>query len=177
MVCRPDQSDNAPDDRTQRGLSRLQRNILALIADKYRLDYAEILEVHFHFPHAPRARGGLYHAYRQRVGEKRYAKAMSSVSRACQRLEGRGLIAINRGTPVLIQLTPEGVGWVKANVPTQNVKTIEEFQEERAKLWAKVKAQLGNASGRDRVEDACRAYSRLSADERERFFLRIKEDI
>src|SRR5262245_41447125 len=101
-----------------RGLSPLQRHILTEAAKQRRLYYVEILVSYFgwkptnpiirygqhhSFPAGPRNEAGSIvgpgsqHFSRTEIGEQTYRKVMATLSRACQRLDARGLVTCLSG--------------------------------------------------------------------------------
>jgi hypothetical protein len=75
-----------------RGLSDLQRFILVRAATTERLYYADVLEGFFGWVPRPATGPGGHRFSRREIGEAAYRKAMASLSRACRRLEWRGLV-------------------------------------------------------------------------------------
>jgi hypothetical protein len=83
-----------------RGLSELQRYILAEAAERDRLDHAEILAGYFGWQGRPgrnhSSRVGQGGFSRAGIGEQIYRKVMATLSRACRRLAQRGLVTCVR---------------------------------------------------------------------------------
>jgi hypothetical protein len=81
------------------------------------LYYPEVLREHFGFevrshwwsPERGERPTSGQHFPMQRIGERRYRSARSSLSRAVVRLEARGLIERRRGYPAGLDLTERGV--------------------------------------------------------------------
>jgi hypothetical protein len=119
-----------------RGLSELQRYILAEAGTKRRLYYTEVLvgyfkwvarhPVVFHVADLPGTEckkgemcspGDQYFSRRQ-IGEPVYRKTMTTLSRACGRLEARGLVRCLVGSRSHwsgVETTEAGRDWLSAN--------------------------------------------------------------
>jgi hypothetical protein len=114
-----------------RGLSRLQRHILAEAGRRSRVFYAEVLAGYFGWaPKYPLKRDsdgtlagpGDQKFSRRGVGEKVYRKTLATLSRSCLRLQQRGLVTCLRGEYgrwAAVEITDKGREWLSANlVPT-----------------------------------------------------------
>lgn len=80
-----------------RGLSDLQRWILAEARKRDRLYYADICEKYYGWPRKTDSQGnplsiGSQHFSRSEIGEREYNRVMATISRSCLRLEKRGLV-------------------------------------------------------------------------------------
>jgi hypothetical protein len=102
-----------------RGLSDLQRYILARAATVPRLHYVDILAEYFGWE-----RGGWdtnghsgQHFSRRRIGEKRYGKTMATLSRSVFRLQDRGLVVWMTGWAKwsAAEITDKGREWLSVN--------------------------------------------------------------
>jgi hypothetical protein len=107
-----------------RGLSDLQRYIVAKAATVERLYYADILQEHFGWQPVFRPRDGYDKATRtpkyeigqqrfdpERIGRTRYHQTMVTLSRAADRLQQRGLVTClvaARSHWSAVEITPEG---------------------------------------------------------------------
>jgi hypothetical protein len=112
-----------------RGLSGLQRYILAEAGRRSRVYHAEVLAGDYGWrPRRPLVRdaGGQLrfpgdpHFSPAQVGVARYRSTISVLSRASRSLEDRGLITCARGGPShwsAVEITDRGRGWLAANTP------------------------------------------------------------
>ncbi len=80
-----------------RGLSDLQRWILAEARKRDRLYYADICEKYYGWPRKTDVAGnplsrGSQHFSRSEIGNREYNRVMATISRSCLRLEKRGLV-------------------------------------------------------------------------------------
>jgi hypothetical protein len=110
-----------------RGLSDLQRYILAEAGQRLRVYHAEVLAGFYGWrPRRPLARdaGGQLrspgdpHFFPAQIGVARYRSTISVLSRACRSLEGRGLITSVRGGLshwAAVEITDKGREWLAAN--------------------------------------------------------------
>jgi len=112
-----------------RGFSKLQRFILtrAATAADYLLRSEILVEFWGWKPISPirsrdGKRAGLYHFSRKRIGEKRYASVMASLSRACRNLQERGLIEQLVGhSGNCLAITPKGRACVCSEIASRSV--------------------------------------------------------
>jgi hypothetical protein len=104
-----------------RGLSELQRYIVASAAMRDRLYYRDILEGYLRGKSKRLAHQesdvGQHGAFfsRQRIGNLEYRRAMATLSRACQRLERRGLVRCVCGSwthKPAVEITDIGRTWL-----------------------------------------------------------------
>jgi hypothetical protein len=131
-----------------RGLSKLQRHILMTAGRQQRVYYADVLERYFGWKPAPRrdrtARSleryregdtfdgrtvtadeigmlkypGSQYFSRRQIGEATYSKTMATLSRACLRLERRGLVKCLQGKIshwAGVEITDRGREWLSAH--------------------------------------------------------------
>jgi hypothetical protein len=127
-----------------RGLSPLQRHILAEAGRRRRVFYAEVLEGYFGWEPVrplkrykagdkegypkqrpiPREQVGMlrspgdHYFSRRAIGAARYNSAMASLSRACARLGDRGLVTCLYGTVCRwsgVEITDKGSEWLSVN--------------------------------------------------------------
>jgi hypothetical protein len=109
-----------------RGLSRLQRYILAEAGRRPRVYHAEVLVGFFGWrPRRPLVYDGGQllspvspRFSRARIGERQYEQATDSVQRACRLLEDGGIVRRVKGARpawVSLQITDKGREWLAAN--------------------------------------------------------------
>jgi hypothetical protein len=110
-----------------RGLSDLQRYVLAEAGKRSRVYYAEVLAGFYGWrPRRELARDaegklrspGSWHFSPRKVGENRYNKAMAALSRACARLGTRGLVTCLKGVSSRwagVEITDKGKEWLSVN--------------------------------------------------------------
>jgi hypothetical protein len=109
-----------------RGLSDLQRYILAEAGQRPRVYHAEVLVGFFGWrPQRPLVYDGGQllspvspRFFRARIGERQYEQATDAVQRACRLLENGGLVRRVKGARpawVSLQITGKGREWLAAN--------------------------------------------------------------
>jgi hypothetical protein len=104
-----------------RGLSELQRFILREAGKRGRAYYADVLTGFFGWKPTPSRlprTPGQQRFSRSRIGERRYAKTMATLSRACWRLGQRGLVTCLQGARSHwsgVELTDKGREWLSVN--------------------------------------------------------------
>jgi hypothetical protein len=105
-----------------RGLSPLQRHILAEAAKVERLYYADILSGYFGWQKSRAWVGSLQNFSMREIGEARYRRTMAVLSRSCARLAERGLVRMAHSMAWTgASITWEGREWLSANtVPSGN---------------------------------------------------------
>ncbi len=100
-----------------RGLSDLQRWILAEARKRDRLYHADICEKYYGWSRKTDSRGnplsiGSQHFSRSEIGGREYNRVMATISRSCLRLEKRGLVrcirAMYGGWAGVMAVTQEG---------------------------------------------------------------------
>lgn len=163
----------------------MQRDILILAAENYEISAAWVLEKYFGWKITPSTLDGWLFR-RKKIGERTYANAMSTLSRACRRLLSRGLIECEGKRRKNIRLTAAGVKWITVNYPLQRVKTVDQYREEIDRQWAalesKVSAALrGEPTARERkpisLEAVWKAYLCLSSAEQVEFIDRVEDHL
>jgi hypothetical protein len=107
-----------------RGLSKLQRYILAEAVTGHRTHYCKILAGFFGWETAwasPARRSptpGCRNFDPNEIGRKRYRSAVAALSRACRRLEARGLVTCLQGAYShwsAVEITDKGREWLLVN--------------------------------------------------------------
>jgi hypothetical protein len=114
-----------------RGLSELQRYILREAGKRERVYHVEVMTGFFHFPTVKKLQrnedgtlradsGNARNFSPEAIGVGKYRTAKVSLTRACQRLERRGLVQCVRGALgqwAAVKLTEEGRKYVSDNSP------------------------------------------------------------